>query len=225
MIESLSEHNVRPVSQTRTNLQHSLANFFEVLGDGYKDYSFKIRSLTVSENEILRMLKDVTILDAMEVTSSLHRAVISEILTTDLGNIDATWNFPTSAKGVSSTGPPPFPKSGLSLSAVKTFIVKCGGKSALAGMSTTEVNNHAQKPLTFFRQASYCDMMKDIGDSGVKPAMVFISHAWKYIFLDVVEAIENHFRDEPDVIIWFDLFSNNQHLAPDLDFYWWNNTF
>eukprot|EP01042_Synura_sphagnicola_P000244 gene244-252_t len=68
-------------------------------------------------------------------------------------------------------------------------------------------------------------MIKAAGDSDVKPAVVFISHAWKYIFLDVVEALQNHFRDEPDAVIWFDLFSNNQHLAPNLDFHWWGYTF
>jgi len=56
-------------------------------------------------------------------------------------------------------------------------------------------------------------------------ATVFISHAWKYLFLDVMCALEYHFRDQPDIIIWFDLFSNNQHKAVDLDFDWWCNTF
>ena len=56
-------------------------------------------------------------------------------------------------------------------------------------------------------------------------ATVFISHAWKYLFLDVVDALLYHFQHESDIIIWFDLFSNNQHKAVDLDFHWWCNTF
>jgi len=45
------------------------------------------------------------------------------------------------------------------------------------------------------------------------------------MFLDVIDALEWHFRDTPDIIIWFDMFSNNQHKAVDLDFAWWCNTF
>jgi hypothetical protein len=59
----------------------------------------------------------------------------------------------------------------------------------------------------------------------VNAATVFISHAWKYTFLDVIDALVNHFQSTPDIIIWFDLFSNNQHKAIDLDFHWWCNTF
>ena len=40
-----------------------------------------------------------------------------------------------------------------------------------------------------------------------------------------MDSLEFHFRDTPDIIIWFDMFSNNQHKAVDLDFNWWCNTF
>jgi len=49
--------------------------------------------------------------------------------------------------------------------------------------------------------------------------------AWKYLLLDVIDALEYHFRDTPDIIIWFDMFSINQHKAMDLDFDWLCNTF
>ena len=54
---------------------------------------------------------------------------------------------------------------------------------------------------------------------------MFISHAWKYTFTSVVNALRNHFQDKPDIFIWFDLFSNNQIEAPNLDFDWWSGTF
>ena len=52
---------------------------------------------------------------------------------------------------------------------------------------------------------------------------MFISHAWKYQFLDVMDALRNYFRSEPNIIIWFDVFSVNQHAVVDvdLDFDWW----
>ena len=56
-------------------------------------------------------------------------------------------------------------------------------------------------------------------------ADVFISHAWKYAFLDVVAAVEAHFLHTPDMVIWFDVFSNNQHKAGGLPFVWWQTTF
>ncbi|MFN9909593.1 MAG: hypothetical protein ACK56F_26330, partial [bacterium] len=56
-------------------------------------------------------------------------------------------------------------------------------------------------------------------------ANVFISHAWKYKFLDVVDALLHHFNDRPDIVVWFDLFSNNQHQATALTYDWWATTF
>ena len=56
---------------------------------------------------------------------------------------------------------------------------------------------------------------------------MFISHAWKYQFLDVLDALQNYFEPEPDIIIWFDVFSVNQHADTevDLDFDWWSHSF
>jgi len=41
----------------------------------------------------------------------------------------------------------------------------------------------------------------------------------------VIDALEYHFRDTPDIIIWFDMFSINQHKAINFDFDWLCNTF
>ena len=43
--------------------------------------------------------------------------------------------------------------------------------------------------------------------------------------MEVISALEYHFRNEPDIFIWFDLVSNNQIQAPNLSFEWWSNTF
>ncbi len=34
-----------------------------------------------------------------------------------------------------------------------------------------------------------------------------------------------YFASEEDVIIWFDIFSNNQHITASLEFEWWSETF
>ncbi|KAJ3294213.1 Kinesin light chain 3 [Borealophlyctis nickersoniae] len=63
--------------------------------------------------------------------------------------------------------------------------------------------------------------------SAVGRATWFISHAWKFEFLDVVDAVKHHFHElnTADVIVWFDLFSNSQHNTADKPFTWWTGTF
>ena len=121
--------------------------------------------------------------------------------------------------------PLPFPKHGVRLSFYSQFVEECGGRDALVNLTTTDVCERFVKPATARLQASYCDVLTRQQHAAVGLASVFISHAWKYAFLDVVDALLYHFRDEREVVVWFDLFSNNQHKAVDLDFYWWCNTF
>jgi tetratricopeptide (TPR) repeat protein len=131
-----------------------------------------------------------------------------------------------------------FSKQGISLSyLINEFVENCGGSEALKGLSTTEVCNTFVKPATETCLSSYCDMLLDQqkqksdhdnannSKETVSRATVFISHAWKYEFLHVLDALEDHFKDEPGTIIWFDLFSNNQHKASDLPHEWWQTVF
>ena len=121
-----------------------------------------------------------------------------------------------------------FPKEGITLKCMNEFVSDCGGHSALINMTTTDVCERYLKPRTNAYKSSYCQYLKltnnHVGRCGT--ATVFISHAWKFLFLEVVKTLEYHFRNEADdIIIWFDLFSNNQHGAPQLDFNWWCTTF
>ena len=55
-----------------------------------------------------------------------------------------------------------------------------------------------------------------------------MSHAWKYLFLDVVESLEDFFSasgESDSAVIWFDLFTNSQHGTSEKPFEWWTNTF
>ena len=119
----------------------------------------------------------------------------------------------------------PFPKNGVTLSYICEFFEACGGRANLEGLTTTEVNEKHVKLMTAPFQSSFCDMLTRQQQPAVGVATVFISHAWKYVFLEVIDALLHHFIDKPSTIIWFDLFSNNQHKAVDLDFYWWSTTF
>ena len=122
---------------------------------------------------------------------------------------------------------PPFPKDGVTLSLLDEIIATFS-ESNLAGLTTTKVNEMFVKPYCSNTKLSLCDQLKSAGNPGVKRANVFISHAWSCIFLEVIDALKNHFfnvANKTDIVIWFDLFSNNQLLAPNLDFNWWATTF
>ena len=118
-----------------------------------------------------------------------------------------------------------FPMDGVRLSAFDQIIEACGGRDALAHITTTQVCERFVKPATARLEASYCEMLAQWQPGAVGKATVFISHAWKCVFLDVVDALLFHFRDDPEIIVWFDLFSNNQHRDMDLDFDWCCGTF
>eukprot|EP00300_Choanocystis_sp_HF-7_P004465 c13451_g1_i1.p1 GENE.c13451_g1_i1~~c13451_g1_i1.p1 ORF type:complete len:817 (-),score=108.55 c13451_g1_i1:94-2544(-) len=123
--------------------------------------------------------------------------------------------------------PDDFPRLGIRLDVFQKFIDHCGGREKLKNLTTNDVCEAFVKPETQLSKSTYCDLLIASGQGdGVAKATVFISHAWKFLFLDVVDALCLHFRGEEDaVVLWFDLFSNNQHTAPTREFKWWCNTF
>jgi tetratricopeptide (TPR) repeat protein len=102
-------------------------------------------------------------------------------------------------------------------------------KTRLKGKTTTQVCEEFVKPVTKEFKSSFCELLSYRNSPEVAVATVFISHAWKYQFLDVLDAIVEYFTkveaDFESVILWFDLFCNNQHKAVEFDFHWWCNTF
>ena len=126
----------------------------------------------------------------------------------------------------------PFPQLGITMSAIDVFIEAVGGVSKLDGMTTTDVCVNYIVPMTKDLSCSYCDQIKKKAtnpntDDGVDVANVFVSHAWKYNFLNVVETLRQAQNDEPKrkFYFWFDLFSNNQHDTSNIPYEWWEGTF
>ena len=125
------------------------------------------------------------------------------------------------------------PRGGVRLSFLKEFISNplwnvntCGPPYDFNGKTTTDVCNDVVKVLTKQHQCSLCGLLKALNHNAFcEKADVFISHAWKYPFLDVIAILEHHFKGNPDVIVWFDLFCNNQHQATEFEFDWWATTF
>ena len=118
-----------------------------------------------------------------------------------------------------------FPKDGVKLSFIQEFFAARGGRDKLEGLTTTEVCEQHIKPLTASTKSSFCELLKLDEHPAVHKADVFVSHAWRYKFLDVVDTLVSHLENEPDIVIWFDLFSNNQHKATVLPYEWWCTTF
>ena len=58
-------------------------------------------------------------------------------------------------------------------------------------------------------------------------ADVFVSHAWKYLFADLVAAIEAFAaeHDRAEAFFWVDNLVVNQHVNNAAGFEWWSSTF
>ncbi|KAJ3045190.1 Kinesin light chain 3 [Rhizophlyctis rosea] len=121
---------------------------------------------------------------------------------------------------------------GLSLSGIDAFVIDCGGPAALSGLTTAQVCKKFVVPRTE-PSKSLCDNIlgstPESFPKPVGPATHFISHCWKYLFLDLVDAIKNFFgdteADSTDVIVWIDLFSLPQHGRSKLAVDWLQNVF
>ncbi|KAJ3129286.1 Kinesin light chain 3 [Nowakowskiella sp. JEL0407] len=122
-----------------------------------------------------------------------------------------------------------FSLTGIKISYLRQFIDENGGRKALEGKTTTEINDKIIKPTTSKIKDSMCEyLMQTSRSSCVGTATWFISHAWGCEFLKVVDSILDFFEnDQPgaDVTIWFDLFSNSQHETNLKPFDWWTGTF
>jgi tetratricopeptide (TPR) repeat protein len=213
-----------------------VSDFVKKIGGPYARYGEKMQQDLSDQqyNSFLLTQNYSELFSELRIENQLHRNLIQR-------NLEALRNSQQLQKQLvsppvsssSSSQPPastlPFPKHGIALSAIDHFILSCGGIELFNNLTTTEVNIEAQKPFTYLDSCSYCDYLDKHHLPGVDQPIVFISHAWKYKFLDVMDAIRNHFNkssfDGQDPVIWFDLFTNNQHDAPDLDFHWWSTTF
>ena len=117
---------------------------------------------------------------------------------------------------------PPFPTLGVKLKVFLQFVDDNGGRNAFLSGPT---GKEPLKPITSVKGQSYCELLAEQNSPDIGEASHFISHAWKFSFMDVVDALQHHFSHESDVYLWFDLFSNNQYSASILLFEWWKDTF
>ena len=119
-----------------------------------------------------------------------------------------------------------FPIEGAPFHFLREFIDANGGEAAFQGLTTDDVKDRFIVPQTQATKLSLFAQMKQAGDARIQPATWFVSHAWKYKFLDLVKALEAFFADKGGVvIIWLDLFSTSQHSTFSKPPEWWQQTF
>ena len=141
--------------------------------------------------------------------------------------------LPVNCSMASASSPQPtsapaddFPIDGFPFSFVREFIDANGGEAAFESLTTDDVKDRFIVPQTAATKLSLCAQMKQAGDARVQPATWFVSHAWRYKFLDLVKALEAFFADKGGVIIiWLDLLSTSQHSVFSKPPEWWQQTF
>jgi tetratricopeptide (TPR) repeat protein len=152
-----------------------------------------------------------------------------DIKNLSVGSIVKLTQVASAASGAGGGDDVPFPKAGVRITVFRKFIEDFGGIDKFKGLTTGDVTDGEAAGFvlkaTQERKCSYCELLEYQGNADVGIATVFISHACGQDFLDVVDALENHFKADSDVFVWFSSFSNNQHLTPNLPFEWFTNTF
>ena len=119
-----------------------------------------------------------------------------------------------------------FPMDGIPVNFLQEFINENGGDAAFEGLTTDDVKERFVVPKTLATQLSMCAQLKQEGDARVETATWFVSHAWRYKFLDLVQALEHFFADKGvSTVIWLDVLSISQHSTFSRAPEWWQQTF
>jgi hypothetical protein len=78
-------------------------------------------------------------------------------------------------------------------------------------------------PMTKPFQCSMAEYFRAVKPLAIGQPVGFVSHAWKYNFRALIEALVTYFGK--DAYVWLDFICNNQHKASDYPFDWWCGTF
>ena len=105
-----------------------------------------------------------------------------------------------------------FPNNGITLSFLDHFIEECGGLATISRDTTFHVCMKYIDPITRHTQLPYCDLLSKNYPQYVRPAQVYVSFPWDAPFLDVVNALQTKFNNNPNISLWMDVFCNNLHI-------------
>ena len=116
------------------------------------------------------------------------------------------------------------------IGAIRAFI-QANSQVVTEELTTSGINREIVKPGTKNSTKPYINKYLEMTDPDtgipfVSTATVFVSHAWKYKFYDVVfQVMEQHASRNPSAYFWFDLFTNDQNSVTEKDFDWFSRTF
>ena len=119
---------------------------------------------------------------------------------------------------------------GLHITAIRRFI-KDHPRVISDHLTTSQINREIVKLETEGTNKPYIHKYNGERDDKtgvplISQATVFVSHAWKYNFYEVVVSVmEQYASKHPDAYFWFDLFTNNQNEVINKDFDWFSSTF
>ncbi|KAJ1548757.1 hypothetical protein HK405_015596 [Cladochytrium tenue] len=222
----------RSLPHLNTGLVALLSGSFVIVD--LKSRTYKLSTLLISLQPLSRL--QVSTLDDhfADFANDFHEYVDGEkvfnlrefVEVSDASSITATTPSDSGSTGMTTLG--------VRLSFFHKFIKKCGTRAAFSGLTTADVNAKIVQPATLYAKASLVDCLLAYGDThNIGPADWFVSHAWMYPFLDVVDALDRYFdnanstgQDEnPDPFLWFDLYTNSQHDTATKPFEFWETTF
>lgn len=224
---------------------NDISNYVKSLGTEYETYSNQIIEYELNgeslyslkgvgwrtndndiDTEIYKSLEDLGVVNLIHKKNMCSRLRISlDAIVDDTNNLNSS-NF---------TQQLTFTDRGIYLHVLDDFILSCGGESAIRNMTTNDVCERFVKIRTSKSKCCYCKYLEQNFKKGTGKANVFISHAWEYCFVDLVNTLKHHFRIQDhlnnsngtydnNVIIWLDLFSWNQHVSLANDFSRWINS-
>ncbi|KAJ1551138.1 hypothetical protein HK096_002939 [Nowakowskiella sp. JEL0078] len=90
-----------------------------------------------------------------------------------------------------------FSRVGVRVSYLNYFVSECGGRDILLNLTTGDICENYIQPRTSVSKLSLCEHLLKERSPHVAIAgssSWFISHVWEYKFLEVVEAIQQHFQ-------------------------------
>ena len=120
---------------------------------------------------------------------------------------------------------------GVKFSYFEQFITENGGRAAFEGKTTAEINATVLVSFGTKNKVSICQQLRHKNSTYVGKPTWFISHAWSYKFLDVVEAVGETLRHKigeekyRNVVVWFDQFTLLHPAPPSLPYEQLHNTF
>jgi hypothetical protein len=137
-----------------------------------------------------------------------------------IDNLPDTSSPGTARSGVADEVTKEFSSDGIKLSALSQFI---SNNEGIQGLTVEEVSNKIIMPLTFDKKVSYCSCIKSTEPSNIGVPTAYLVYTRSTPFIDVIESLQFHFKDNSDIFIWFDIFSLSLHDPVEVTKTWIQN--